>query len=339
MDRDLLVVGGGPVGLGTAIEAAAAGLSVAVVERRTGPVDKACGEGLMPAARTALRRLGVQPDGIEFRGIRYLARGAAATALFSAGPGLGVRRTTLSAALVGRADALGVERVTADADVPVVTDDAVEAGGVRARWLVAADGLHSGVRRGLGLDVEPRGAVRYGLRRHYRIAPWTDLVEVHWTDGAEAYVTPVADDTVGVALLCPGGAPYDAWLARFPALADRLRDAEPVTAVRGAGPLRRTAARRVHGRVLLAGDAAGYVDALTGEGISVGLACARELVRCLVAERPQDYEAAWRRTTRRYRLLTGGLVWAAHRPALRRSIVPAAQRAPGLFRGIVDQLG
>ncbi len=327
------------MGLGTAIEAAQAGMSVAVVERREGPVDKACGEGLMPAARASLLRLGVEPAGRPFRGIRYLTSGATATAVFSAGPGLGVRRTTLSAALGARVDALGVKRVAASAAAPVLGDGWVEAAGVRAAWLVAADGLHSPVRRALGLDGPVRGAVRYGLRRHYRTASWTDLVEVHWADAAEAYVTPVADDLVGVAVLCRGGEPYDAWLARFPALAERLRDAEPATDVRGAGPLRRTASRRVQGRVLLVGDAAGYVDALTGEGISVGLACGRELVRCLVAGRPDDYEAAWRRTTRRYRILTGGLVWAAHRPTLRRAIVPAAQRLPAVFRGIVDQLG
>jgi flavin-dependent dehydrogenase len=339
VEVDLLVVGGGPVGLGTAIEAARAGMSVAVVERREGPVDKACGEGLMPAARAGLRRLGVEVDGVELRGIRYLARGSTATAHFSAGPGLGVRRTALSAAFGARVDALGITRVTASAATPVLGGDRVEAAGIRARWLVAADGLHSPVRRALGLDVPARGALRYGLRRHYRTSPWTDLVEVHWADVAEAYVTPVADDLVGVAVLCPGGEPYDAWLARFPALAERLAAAEPATDVRGAGPLRRTASHRVRGRVLLVGDAAGYVDALTGEGISVGLACGRELVRCLVENRPDAYEAAWRRTTRRYRVLTGGLVWAAHRPALRRAIVPAAQRLPALFRGIVDQLG
>jgi flavin-dependent dehydrogenase len=339
VDVDLLVVGGGPVGLGTAIEAAQAGLSVAVIERRAGAVDKACGEGLMPAARTALRRLGVEPDGVEFRGIRYLSPTAAATALFSAGPGLGVRRTTLSAALTARADALGVKRVTASAATPVLGDGWVEAAGVRAAWLVAADGLHSPVRRALGLDVPDRGAVRYGLRRHYRTAPWNDLVEVHWADAAEAYVTPVADHLVGVAVLCPGGAPYHDWLTRFPRLVERLAGAEPVTDVRGAGPLRRTASRRVAGRVLLVGDAAGYVDALTGEGISVGLACARELVGCLVADRPQDYDAAWRRTTRRYRVLTGGLLWAARRPRLRRTIVPAAQRLPRVFEAVVNQLG
>ncbi len=339
VDLDLLVVGGGPVGLATAIEAAQAGLAVAVLERRGSPVDKACGEGLMPAARASLARLGVHVEGREFRGIRYLADGREATALFLRGPGLGVRRTALSQALSARVDGLGIKRISGDAGSPVLTRDRVEAGGVRARWLVAADGLHSPLRRALGLQRPHSGPARYGLRRHYRLAPWNDMVEVHWSSRAEAYVTPVADDVVGVAVLCPGGAPYELWLAAFPHLAARLEGAEPVSSVRGAGPLRQRTTARVHGRALLVGDAAGYVDALTGEGISVGLACSRELVRCLVAGRPEEYEEAWRRATRRYRVLTGGLLWAAQHRPVRRAIGPAAQRLPWLFTRIVDQLG
>ena len=334
-----MVVGGGPIGLGTALEARLAGLSVAVVERRGSPVDKACGEGLMPSARTALDRLGVRPDGLPFRGIHYLAPGASAVAAFRGGPGLGVRRTALSAALHDRAVEVGVRQVAASAPAPEVTADGVRVGDVRARWAVAADGLHSPTRRALGLDVPHRAPPRYGLRRHYRVAPWSDLVEVHWAADAEAYVTPVAPDVVGVAVLGPGGAPFDAWLARFPQVADRVAGAAVASEVRGAGPLRQRVRARVAGPVLLVGDAAGYVDALTGEGIAVGLACARELVACLVEGRPQDYERAWRRATRRYRVLTGGLVTATRRPLLRRALVPAAQRLPWVFAGVVDQLG
>src|SRR4051812_5540165 len=99
VDVDLLVVGGGPVGLATAIEGSLAGMSVAVLDRRTGPIDKACGEGLMPSARAGLERLGVAVEGRNFRGIRYRSPGRTATALFPGRPGLGVRRLALSAAL------------------------------------------------------------------------------------------------------------------------------------------------------------------------------------------------------------------------------------------------
>ena len=340
-DTDLIVVGGGPVGLGTAIEAALAGMTVTVFERRAATVDKACGAGLMPPARAALARLGVEPAGRPFHGIRYLTPSARAEARFRAGPGVGVRRTVLSAALSARAAEVGVARVEGVAGPPVQGDGWVQVSGIRGRWLVAADGLHSPIRRSSGLDRPAPGPPRYGQRRHYRVAAWSDLVEVHWSATCEAYVTPVGDDLVGVAVLAGRTGPRardDDWLAGFPLLARRLAGAQPVGGVLGAGPLRQRSTRRVAGRVLLAGDAAGYVDALTGEGIAVGLLGARELVRCLVENRPQDYEAAWRRASRQYRALTVGLLWASRRPLLRRALVPAAARLPAVFGAVVNRL-
>jgi flavin-dependent dehydrogenase len=143
---------------------------------------------------------------------------------------------------------------------------------------------------------------------------------------------------VGVAVLSSGRAPFDEQLRAFPALRARLAGARPVTDVRGAGPLRQRAVGRAVGRVLLVGDAAGYVDALTGEGIAVSLAAARELVTCVLVNRPDRYDEAWRRVSRRSRLITSGLLWARRRPGVARSIVPVAQRLPGVFQAAVDQL-
>jgi 2-polyprenyl-6-methoxyphenol hydroxylase-like FAD-dependent oxidoreductase len=193
MTADLLIAGAGPVGLGVAIEAALKGMSVTVLDPRSAPVDKACGEGLMPSARAHLARLGVHVDGMPFHGIRYLSGDLQAEARFRSGPGLGVRRTDLSAAMSRRADQLGVRRVARRLDAPRLDGEQVRVGEECGRWLVAADGLHSPIRKSLGLQGRSTGQVRFGLRRHYRIAPWSDLVEVYWSATAEAYVTPVAD--------------------------------------------------------------------------------------------------------------------------------------------------
>jgi flavin-dependent dehydrogenase len=168
------------------------------------------------------------------------------------------------------------------------------------------------------------------------VKPWNDLVEVHWAVGAEAYVTPVGPSLVGVGILTERRAPFDEHLARFPGLAARLDAA--VGSTRGAGPLRQRVAKRVSGRVLLVGDAAGYVDALTGEGLAVAWAGAAELVRCVVADKPGEYERRWRQASRRYRTLTGALLWARNQPALGRTIVPAAARLPRVFGSMVNQL-
>jgi len=337
-DTDVLVVGGGPVGLAAAIEARLAGWQVVVVEPRTGPIDKACGEGLMPGALAAVHRLGVDPDGHRITGISYRDGLRVADHRFSGPPGRGVRRTTLHAALLARAVELGVEHHTGRVEQLRSTSGGVEAAGVRARWLLGCDGLHSTVRRLAGLEpvagAPPAGGRRYGLRRHVRTAPWSDLVEVHWGARAEAYITPVGPDLVGIALLGPPGRSFDDQLADFPALTARLAGAE-LEPVRGAGPLRQRTRRRTAGRVRLVGDASGYVDALTGEGLRVGFAQATAAVATL--EAPWEYERAWRSVTREARLLTSGLVAWATSPA-RPAIVPLARSSSLLYGAVVERL-
>jgi flavin-dependent dehydrogenase len=345
-DVDVLVAGGGPVGLVAALEARLAGLSVLVVEPRSTPVDKACGEGLMPRAVDALARLGVDPDGLPLAGIAYVRDGLRAEHRFAGPPGRGARRTTLHRALAARADALGVDRSPGRVTEVKQDRDGVTAAGVRARWLLGCDGLHSTVRRTVGLERRAasgaglgtgrgRSARRYGVRRHYRLAPWTDLVEVHWGRRTEAYVTPVSPGLVGVALLGPAPIDVDAEIAGMPALARRLERAPVDAADRGAGPLRQRTRARTAGRVLLVGDASGYVDALTGEGLRLGFAQARAAVAHL--DDPAGYERAWSRETRDYRLHTSTLVAAATSP-LRGALVPAAVRLPPLFAAGVERL-
>jgi flavin-dependent dehydrogenase len=341
--HDLIVAGGGPIGLATALYAARAGMDVVVYEPRPGPVDKACGEGLMPGAVARLRALGVEPRGRAFRGIAYTDGHSRAESRFRAGHGVGVRRTTLHDALSRAVADAGVCVVTDRVDDLVHDDAGVRVGARHARYLVAADGLHSPIRRRLGLDRPAASAPRWGQRRHYRIEPWSDLVEVHWPapgsrEPSEAYVTPVADDLVGVAVLSERRGSYDDHLATFPALRERLHKAPVAGSTMGAGPLRQRSRRVVDGPVLLVGDAAGYVDALTGEGIAVGLAAAEVLVQCLRDGRPEDYEQGWRRSSRRYRALTSGLLWSRRQPWLAASIVPAAARFPRVFGAAVGQL-
>ncbi|MEM6927396.1 MAG: NAD(P)/FAD-dependent oxidoreductase [Myxococcota bacterium] len=344
---DIAVAGGGPAGLATAILAARAGREVTVFEPREGVIDKACGEGLMPGAVTALHAMGVKPDVTHpFVGIRYVDGARMAEGRFAQGPGLGVRRTTLHRALRSRAEALGVAFRAARVDEVQPAHDHVQLCGERARWLIAADGLYSPIRRGLGLERPNRRRKRMGLRRHFAQAPWSPFVEVYWSPDAEAYVTPVGPRQVGVAMLFAGeplpegrGAEgrFATLLQRFPVLAERLVG-DPCTAVRGRGPFERRAKRRQVGRVLFVGDASGYLDPITGEGIRLGIATAEAAVACIADARADRYERRWRAATWRYWTLTEGLLSLRDVPALRRLMVPFLRTVPGAFSTIVSLL-
>ena len=333
---DVLVVGGGPVGLASAIEARLAGFEVTLIEQRAGAIDKACGEGLMPGALPLLHRLGVDPEGMPLRGVSYRQGSIVADHRFAGNPGRGVRRTTLHDALSARAERIGITRVEGHVTAVDQTADSVSANGITARWMLAADGLHSTVRRVAGLELPvARRERRFGIRQHFAVDPWSDLIEVHWGRSVEAYVTPVGPGQVGIAMLAPQGTDFHAALAEIPELEARLAGAQAMSSMRGAGPFGQRARRPSAGRIHLIGDASGYVDAITGEGLRLGLAQAHAAVASLTGGPAYDRE--WRRVTRDFRVLTRGLVGVATSPA-RRAIVPLAHRLPGVYGAVVDRL-
>jgi flavin-dependent dehydrogenase len=176
-------------------------------------------------------------------------------------------------------------------------------------------------------------------------------VEVHFGHGAEAYVWPAGARRVGVAFLFgrpASGDPRDPvrfmdLLLRFPALSRRLAGAPADSPPRGAGPLARRARARTGHRLVLLGDAAGYLDAVTGEGLSIAFGCALDLARLLpgaldagatrAALRP--YEAAWRRRYFPYWAWTRTLLGLTRRPALRRRVLGLAAARPAPFERLV----
>jgi len=355
VNTDVVVVGAGPAGLAAAVQLAHRRLDVVVCEKQTGPPDKACGEGVMPAGRRRLESLGVirrlaPADYHALAGIHYIQEdGSSATGSLPPPGGLGIRRTALTRALADVAAEAGVRLLWGcRVESYNCSRDAVQlqtgCGPLTAKLLVAADGLHSPVRRYAGLDGTLPKRRRFGLRRHYRLRPWSDLVEVHLAERVEAFVTPVGAQRIGVAFLFDpaswssrGDDPlFDRLLARFPLLAARLNGVTAETRVRGAGPLAQPVAGVVARRLVLLGDAAGYVDAITGEGLSLALVSAAELARTapralqLGADRAAlaSYARAHARIYRRYELVTRVVLGVARRPRLRRPLVRWLGRNP-----------
>jgi 2-polyprenyl-6-methoxyphenol hydroxylase-like FAD-dependent oxidoreductase len=346
-DFDLVVAGGGPVGLVTAIAARRLGLSVLVLEQNRGLPEKACGEGLMPGAVEVLERLGVSlPASQAFVGIRFLDGSSIASATFQGTMGRALSRQSLMAALDARALSLGVEILSGHTlrghrllcgtvDVKAQSHSGRSAA-FRARLLVGADGLRSPLRRRLGLELPPRYPPRFGMHAHFRVPPWSEWVEVHWQDRAEAYVTPIAVDQVGVAVLSRDRArAIEQWPALFPALAERLQGVTPCTKPRGAGPFEQRVRGVLGPGVALVGDAAGYLDALTGEGLALGFASALALVERFASGQLARYPDDHAQLATAYYRMTGLMLAFARRPPLRRLAVRYLSRHPQLFSALL----
>jgi flavin-dependent dehydrogenase len=339
---DVFVIGGGPAGLAAAIAARQRGMSVVVADGAEPPIDKACGEGLMPETIAALCGLGVQvePDaGYRFRGIRFLQPDSQVGAEFSQGWGVGVRRTLLHEWLITRAEACGVQLLWR---MPVA---GITEAGVRltrefvpAHWIIGADGSASRVRRWSGLDAMTRQGQRYAMRRHYCVRPWSDSVEIYWGHRAQAYVTPIGRQEVCIVVvaMCPADAAFDSLLRDCPRLAHRLDGAELASRERGA-ITQRHSLRAVHsGNVALVGDASGGVDAITGEGLRLAFRQAIALAAAMERDDLPSYARAHREQARKPVLMGDLLLLLARNSRLRtRSIRMLASR-PHLFARLLS---
>jgi 2-polyprenyl-6-methoxyphenol hydroxylase-like FAD-dependent oxidoreductase len=308
LTTDVLIVGGGPAGLATALALRQRGATVTVADAVKPPIDKACGEGLMPDSLYELASLGVDisvGDGAAFRGIRFVNhhignshRGREiATARFptesfasGTGTGIGLRRQTLHSRLAQRAEELGVV-LRWQSPVQLKPNGQVLVAGkpLQYNWLVGADGHNSRVRKWAGLE---RGSIlsrRFGFRRHFQVEPWSPYVEVHWGKTGQAYVTPVGPNEVCVATIARGANfRLEAMLEELPWLRDKLAgcatsEPNPTDRERGALTTTRRLERVVRGKVILVGDASGSADAITGEGMGMAFRQALLLAECLEA--------------------------------------------------------
>lgn len=301
------------------------------------PVDKPCGEGLMPETQELLRKLGVglsAEDGFGFRGICFQGDGAKAEAEFPERMGLGIRRTILHERMIAAAEQAGA-RLLWKTSVAGISDKGVQLrdGFVESRWIIGADGSGSRVRKWRGLDAAKQKAVRFATRRHYRVAPWTDFMEIYWGAGRQAYVTPTNREEVCVVVMASQArkADFDECLREMPDLAARLRGAKILERERGAITQMHRLRRVTAGNVAMIGDASGSVDAITGQGLWLSFRQAFALAAAMERGDLRSYEREHRAIARRPAFMAELLLALGKRSAVRRRLLRGFAEHPEMF--------
>jgi menaquinone-9 beta-reductase len=339
MKTDICIVGGGPAGLACALALTKSGRGVTVIDCAVPPIDKACGEGLMPDSLAALAALGVRLPavGSELHGIRFFDAQHAVSADFPHGTGRALRRVVLHEILIEQAERVGVRMLWGVKNVHTRRGRVSFNGGhVDAPLVVGADGQKSAVRAEAGLGAVVSERRRYGFRRHYGCAPWSRYVEIYWANHFQIYVTPVASDQVCVALISTD--PHlrlDAALPMLPALAERLRGVPEATPERGSLSLSRKLRRVCGNGYVLLGDASGSVDAITGEGMCLAFKQSMALVAALDAGDLRLYQESHRKIAARPRRMAALMLVLDSNEPLQRKAMAALAAHPQIFSSLL----
>jgi flavin-dependent dehydrogenase len=338
---DVFIVGGGPAGLAAAIAARKKGFQVIVADGAAPPVEKPCGEGMMPEALTALADLGVtftEDEGFRFGGISFIQDGDRVSADFPHGHGLGLRRPVLHERLMRTAEECGVQLLW---KTPVCGIDGESVrlfrSTIRTKWIIGADGNASRVRRWGGLEHGTSGALRYATRRHYQIKPWSTCMEIYWGRGTQGYVTPITSSEVCVVTMAKTAkaAAFDTALAELPELKTQIASAQMSGRERGAVSAMRSLRHVQRGNVVLLGDASGSVDAITGDGLRMAFRQALALADALTAGDLQHYQKAHAEIAKRPVMMGNLMLWLSRHPHLRARVLRAMQEQPCLFAKMI----
>ncbi len=297
----------------------------------------------MPDACRDLAALGVncEPDeGVRFRGIRFTnwtdSQQVSVTGNFAAEEGIGIRRTRLHALLTNRALEIGV-RLRWKTHVALGSSVSLANEACRYRYLVGADGQSSRVRKWADLGRGRLTSKRFGFRRHYRIAPTSNYVEVHWCALGQVYITPVARNEICVAAVTRHSSLHvQEIIATIPRLQELLLSKEPSTLERGALTTTYRLRQVVKDNVALVGDASGSVDAVTGEGLALGFRQASLLSRSLQRGSLEYYAAEHEKTMQMPRRMAQALLLMDAHPFLRKSVMRVLASSPDLFRGLLQ---
>jgi len=360
------IVGGGPAGLLSAILLARKGFQVEIFDKGEWPIDKVCGEGLMPIGVNLLEKYDLlkfidKNKARNFKGITYINNdGKRASGHFIGRSGKVIRRLALSQGLYDAAklesniklnsktEFLSYEENDFNVNLKVKTIEDQQVVSLSGfDYLIGADGLKSKVRsisdlQGQRFKIQPN---RMGARVHVEMEPWDENVQVWWQDGIECYVAPSSNNCVEFNFgwdhdvikpqRIPGKNLEEGLFSFFPNLREKALGFKRVSQMRSWGPLPHKALHLQKGRVALIGDAAFFYDQITGEGISLAFVQAEILAKTIkdwnTIEGRETFLYEIDKVANHYFQVTALAMFFTRHPKLRSLMIWLLGRSPELF--------
>ena len=361
---DVVIVGAGPAGGACAIALARQNLKVALLEKRSLPGAKACGEGILPPGVHHLRDLGIlkyinTDECRPIKGIRYTINNLSADATFSEGLGLGINRLILSKAILNTLKEYPniklIETEFNNYTHPLVHFGKAKSQSIKTDFLVGADGLRSTVRKSLSLKLKKPFFKRWAMTGHFAIEPWSPLVEIYLNHHIEAYITPTGPNEINVVLMwAPDDLPpvkgpelFFSLLKYFPDLYNRLKNHSLSHKAHAIGPFQHRPTKLFSSNhAALIGDAAGYIDPLSGEGINLGLYSGRLLAevighnlktkQALRAADLKHFQEKFLKHAAPHALLTYSLLYLQRQPRIFEKVVKYLDQHPRILRTLMS---
>jgi menaquinone-9 beta-reductase len=286
------IIGGGPVGLFLAIKFSLKNIPVDLYEKKSWPIDKTCGQGVMPRGILLLRGIGIDTDsiGYPFSGITFIDDGTHLRGRVK-GNSRGIKRKDLSLCLYNKCKenhliSLFNEEVSVVDNGKSVLLTREDGKNYHYDKIYCCDGMFSPSRLKLKQDKLSFGAKilgrRMGARFHVPISSWSKNVEVYWKDGIECYVTPVSNDEVELAFIWYQDRYSHSYVKNnlnnlFPEVFNHFPDFS-IDDYMASGPFSLRSKSLFFKNVTFVGDSYCFIDGITGEGLSIGFYSADLLV-------------------------------------------------------------